>query len=271
MQRVIATVDASDVAAYGAGALLRVERGPTWVEFATVTLVAGETIVLDNIGTDASTYRTRYSTAAPAVAGDYSDYSPTKAAAAVGGLLTVAQFREHVTTTLSDSALQTLLDASEAAIVAAVGATGEVTEYLSAHAFYGDALHRITVARQIGTIASVTEYSGSVATVLDATDYRASGYVLSRLPHGTHSQWAWSHRVAVVYTPADDTSERERVQLELVKLDLNAQPGLAAQSVEGFGETYNSNSVMNYEIERALILATLGGSGGGMVVVGDEY
>ncbi len=180
-----------------------------------------------------------------------------------GALLSVAQLREHVVSTLPDSALQTLLDAAAAAIVAVAGPSGEIAEYLSAQPFYGDGLHRITTARLIGTIASVTEYSGDVATILDATDYRASGYVLTRLPSGTHPQWAWSHRVVVVYTPADDTDERNRVQLELVKLDLDSHPGLASQSVEGFAEAYRGD----YEAERAAILATLG-SGGGMVVVG---
>jgi hypothetical protein len=184
-----------------------------------------------------------------------------------GQLLTVDQLRTFVASGLPDSALQTLLNAAEQAIVALAGATGDVTEYLSAQQFYGDGLHRITVARPIGTITSVTEHSGGVATMLDATDYRASGYVLSRLPNGTHPQWAWAHRVTVVYTPADDTSERERVQVELVKLDLSWAPGLVQQQIGTWSESYALPG--SYEAERAAILATLGGSGSGMVVVGE--
>ena len=78
MLQIFVTVDASDVAAYGVGGLLRAERGPAWVEFTTIPLVAGQTIIADEDGVDASTYRTRYSTAVPTVAGDYSDYSAAR-------------------------------------------------------------------------------------------------------------------------------------------------------------------------------------------------
>lgn len=173
--------------------------------------------------------------------------------------LTVAQFRAFPGTpsvdVLPDASLTILLNAAIAAVNEVAGATGEVTEYLTG------GYTRIVVGRQIGTVTSVTEND----VVLAATDYRASGYVLTRLDTaGDASTWG---TVVVVYTPSDDTAERQRVQLELVKLDLNYRPGLIAQSVEGFAEQYSSSSVMNYEIERGLILATLGGASGGMVVI----
>jgi hypothetical protein len=170
-------------------------------------------------------------------------------------LLTVAELREHVTSTLPDAALQRLLDASEAAIVEIVGATGEITEHI-----HGYGLHRIVVARPIETVSSVTEDH----IVLAADDYRASGYVVTRTGHGTNPSWIWGSYLTVVYTPADDAVERQRVQMELVRLDLNWKPGLTQQTVEGFAEQYAAT----YEQSRADILDTLSASGGGMVVIG---
>ena len=176
--------------------------------------------------------------------------------------LTVAQFRAFPGTpsedVLPDASLQILLDAAIAAVNEVAGATGEVTEHIHGHGYA-----RITVARLIGTIASVTEDD----VVLAADDYRASGYVIKRTGHGTNPSWRWGSYLTVVYTPADDTAERQRVQLELVKLDLAYQPGLAGQKIGTWEETYSASSVMNYEIERGLILASLGASGGGMLVV----
>jgi hypothetical protein len=195
-------------------------------------------------------------------------------------LLTVAQFREHVTTTIPDAAVQTLLDAAEAAIVEVVGAPGAVTEYIDARPVgggygpwaVGTSYRRVSVGRPIATVTSVTEYVGDTAFVLDATDYRASGYVLTRLPHGTNPRERWGSRIVVVYAPQDEIADRSRVQIELVRLDLNAEPGLALQSVEGFDERYSGAGVLNYSQERADLLASLGSAAaGGMVVVGDEY
>lgn len=166
-------------------------------------------------------------------------------------ILTVADLRTFVTSALPDAALQTLLDAAEAAIVGVAGATGEVTEYVAG------GYSRIVVGRQIGTLTSITEDD----VLLAATDYRGSGYVLTRLDDAGNPR-PWGTAVTVVYTPADDTAERQRVQLELVKLDLNYRPGLIAQSVEGFAEQYAAT----YEQSRADILDTLS-PGSGMVVI----
>ena len=180
-------------------------------------------------------------------------------------LLTVDQFREHVTTSLPDAALQTLLNAAEAAILEVVGEPGEVTEYITArptndgYAPWGisPGYRRISVARPIASVTSVT-------------DYRASGYVLQRIPDGTHPRWQWGQRVVVVYTPGDETADRERVQIELVRLDLNAQPGIALETIGTWEERYSGAGLLNYSAERADLLASLGSAAsGGMVVVGE--
>ena len=169
--------------------------------------------------------------------------------------LTVAQLRTFVTSSLVDDALQTLLDAAAASIVDVTGATGEVTEYLNGH------YPRIVTSRLIGTVTSVTEDDVTLA----ADDYRASGYVLTRLDDGTNPRSAWGSEVVVVYASPDATAEYDRVQLELVKLDLAQNPGLVSQRIGDWEETYRTDAT--YEAQRADILASLTAAGGGMLVV----
>ncbi len=195
-------------------------------------------------------------------------------------LLTVAELREHINSERPDAALQALLDAAEASIVDVVGSPAAVTEYINAMA-PGDGyapwgltlgLKRISLSRQIGAITSITEYLGPYGdpgTVLDVTDYRASGFVVTRLPAGTNPRGSWGQRVVVVYTPADETAGRIRVQIGLVRLDLNAEPGLAQQITEGFAERFSGAGLLNYSEERADLLASLGSAGGGIAFVDD--
>lgn len=170
-------------------------------------------------------------------------------------MLTIAALREFVTSALPDDPLQVLLNAAEAEIIGVAGATGEITEHI-----HGYGLHRIVVAREIGTVTSVTEDR----IVLADDDYRVSGYVLTRIGTGTLPSWIWGSYLTVVYTPADDTAERQRVQMELVKLELNQDPGMSAETIGTYTGTYAAPSI--YAETRAAILASLT-TGGGMRVV----
>ena len=166
---------------------------------------------------------------------------------------TVTRLREFVTTSLSDAALQVYLDGAVAAVNGAIGEPGETVEYRHAH---GDLL---PLSRQAATVSEVIEDTRWSATTLAADDYEISptGRILMRLRTGTNPRWSWWGRVKVTYVPVDDTAARVRVYLALVQLELNHAPGLSAQQIGTWSEQYTSNSVMNYEIERASILATL--------------
>lgn len=252
------TADLLAVPAYGAGALLRWESaalaaGP-FVEGGTVALVALTSLydIWDAAGVAGVTwYRTRVSNAGGTT---FSAYSAPTLPGSEWASLTVDQLRLFVTSQLPDEALTTLLSAAAAAITGVAGATGEVTEYLTG------GYTRIVVGRQIGTLTSVTEND----VLLTVTDYRASGYVLTRLDSAGNPS-TWGTAVVVVYTPADDTAERQRVQLELVKLDLASNPGLASQNIGTWTEAYRTDKTPDEQ--RAEILASLGASGGGMRVV----
>lgn len=167
-------------------------------------------------------------------------------------LLTVDQFREHVETSLVDDAIQRLLDDAEAEIIRYAGDLGSVTELIDGGS------SRLVLSRRAGSVTSVTETSGTTTTTLDADDWRLrSAYVLERLNTGTNPRWTWSRFATVTYVAADDTDTRAVVQLELVKIAIARNPGLAAQTIGAWTEQYVNNSAWNPDLERASILARL--------------
>jgi hypothetical protein len=171
-------------------------------------------------------------------------------------ILVPAQFREHQATSLGDPALQRLIDAAEGAITSRFGALGQFTERRRG----GGLL--LFLSRPAGTIASVTERYGDPVgmtdVLLDATDYTLlpDGQTLRREWTGTHKADRWTDDVIVVQTPADDTAERVRVAIALVKLDLTYNPGLTDERIGDWSESYNG-SAMPYGLEREAILSTL--------------
>ncbi len=174
-------------------------------------------------------------------------------------LLTVADFRGHVTTSLGDDEVQRLLDAAEEAIIKVAGPT--IDEYLVT-----DMTERfrprgpsILLSRRAESIVSVTEYAHRAdPTELAADDYAlaSSGLVLRRLRDGTNPATAWHADVDVTYTPYSDTASREVAQLELAKLEIAFSPGLTAQTIGSWTEQY-AQSGTSYSSQRDAILASL--------------
>lgn len=183
-------------------------------------------------------------------------------------LMTVAELRTHVTSSLTDAALQTLLDAAETAITARVGAADAISErhpttvYDAASGTYATVTPSpfLYPARRVATVTAITETVGGTVTTLAANDYRVwpGGWQIERLATGTNPRASWTGTVDITYAAASDVAERKRVQLGLVRLDLNHNPGLQSESIGDWSETYVSNSAMNYGLEREAILATLG-------------
>ena len=250
-----------DPGSYDAGALLRVESasadtGP-WTEFATTALDAGITLyaVWDAAGTVGTWYRRRFSDAGGTL---FSAYSDAFQVDTVSPLLTVAELRLQISSALTDPALQLLLDAAAQAIIAEVGASEDVSEFIAAH---GDLL---LLSQPASAITSVIERSGWSDVALDATDYelRASGQTLRRLWTGINPSRRWRGRIDVPYSPLADEATRKVVQLELVKLELGSTAGvgvLASQRLGDWSESYQS-SAPTYAQQRADILASLHGS-----------
>ena len=237
--------------AWGAGARARLESSATetgsYAEVGTAALLSGlfEYYIVDPAGTAALWYRWRPSTAAPAAPADYGAYSDPWVAG--GPYLTVDQFRAfNAADSLTDESLLILLDAAAQAIIREHGPSGAITERLRAG---GDLL---MLSRPALSITLVVEDARLSALSLSADDYELSGQTLYRLSDGTNPGYCWRGRVDVTYVPFDDTAERQRVQRELVQLDLTFQPGLASQRIGEWTESYSADKP--YAEQRAAIV-----------------
>jgi len=255
------TTELLDAEAYGAGALLRWEScatiAGTYAEGGTEALVAGTSLydIWDDAGLIGTWYRTRISDAGGST---FSPYSVPFQTAEHGLYLSVDQFRAfNAAANLSDEALLILLDAAAQAIIAAVGYSGQITEWLR-----GGRGPLLMLSRPALTVISIVEDDTTLAA--DDWELSSSGQTLRRLDDGTNPRWYWYGRVDIAYLPRDDTAERQRVQRQLVQLDLSYQPGLASQTIGTWSETYATGSQATYAEQRAAILASL--SGGAWIV-----
>ena len=149
-------------------------------------------------------------------------------------ILDVDQLRLFVTTSLDDAALQILLNATEAEIVAYAGATGAITEQIDGR--YG----HLILSRPAYTVTSITETVGTTVTKLAADDYRirADGYYLERLNTGTNRRSRWHGLVTVTYTGSSQDDVRKLVQVDLIRLDISSDSNLRSQTIGDFSETF---------------------------------
>ena len=162
--------------------------------------------------------------------------------------LTVSQLREFgLGAALSDAALEALLNAAYAAIDQRVAQSGDMLERFSVTG------PMLILSRAAFTVSSITENG----VTLSSNDYEVRGAVILRLSTGTHPSSRWRSPVDVSYVPVEGDELRDSVALQLVRLDLNAQHGLASQSIGDWSETYEQRTGMGYGDQREAILSTL--------------
>lgn len=143
-------------------------------------------------------------------------------------LVTPAEIREHVETDRSDEALTLLIADAEASLVIRHGSNypGPVTltRFLADLSLITPTM--LYLERPAERVTAVTEFWGDPfresETVLAPTDYRLhfGGRALERLGNATNPRWLWGHRVVISYVPVDDTAQRKRICVDLVKLAL---------------------------------------------------
>lgn len=244
-----------DASAYGAGALLRWERSTLplsgYVEGGTVPLVSGDSVydVWDAAGTVGTWYRTRISNAAGSTFSGYSDPWQTTEQ---GLYLTLSQVRGfNVGLDLDDESLLILLGSAAQDIVEYAGPTGPIVERLR-----GSRGPLLYLARTALSITSIVEDTVTLA----ATDYELSygGQLLVRFDTGPNPARTWGYANVVTYTPTSDLAQRQRVQLELIKQDVDHRAGLQQQTIGEWSEAYQAEYPGNtYADRRAAILSSL--------------
>lgn len=167
-------------------------------------------------------------------------------------LITPSILRAHMTSELTDAALQQLIDGEEQDIVQRFGPHTSQTEELASDV-HGDTLY---LSRRAASITSIVEEVGETETTLAATDYELSseGFSIRRRDSGAHEAEAWGYRVTVVYVPFVETAKRILALINLCKLQAEFS-GLKSESVGG-GEYSMTRGDLAQEREQ--ILASLG-------------
>jgi hypothetical protein len=145
----------------------------------------------------------------------------------MSSLVTVANLRDLVQTSMSDVDLQTVIDREEAMLVQRCGAHYEddstrVTETLSG------SKRNLYLRRKVTSIYRVTE--DSIVLSQGDDDFRVWALEgrIERLPAGT----TWGSVVSVIYVPYDDNEQRRAVLIELVRLALE-RTAMRSESVAG--------------------------------------
>lgn len=169
-------------------------------------------------------------------------------------LITVTDLLNHVETDIGVEALQRVLDAADADIVAKYGAhTGSRTETY----YPGLADERIYTKQVVDTGQAVTIVEtntttyGASTTTLAASDYTINRKEIKRQSGGTNSSSYWAPLVTITYTPVSDAARRIMLTVDLVKLALKYE---AIQSAT-MGDS--SITFAQYEMERSRLLNRL--------------
>lgn len=154
-------------------------------------------------------------------------------------ILTPAQFREHMAddVALSDDVLRVMLDANERAIIRRVGPSFGAVETI-----YGYGQTLLGLRTEPAAITSVADYYGTTGTTFTQdVDYRLRGSMLERIAG------IWGERTTIEYMPANDAAERIVVLVQLMKCDLNYEPGMSSQAGGGSQESYSGDHMAERE------------------------
>lgn len=148
-------------------------------------------------------------------------------------MLTPEQLAARVPAVADTSVLSGMYEAALEAIDLWLGADGTVSELLSSGG--GDLLG---LSRPAEAIISIKENDVELA----AADYelRPSGTLLRRLHTGTHPRHRWWGRIDVIYVPFADEASRDRVAVELIKLEANTEPGASSERIGDWSESVGS-------------------------------
>jgi hypothetical protein len=140
-------------------------------------------------------------------------------------LVSPANVKALINTSLSDVNLQTVIDRVEAQINAKIGAPqtdAYATEVVKTMRGEGEFLFMPT---EIYSVSAIVED----ANTLSSDQYQTwAGGVIARLPEESH----WGDRVVVTYKPTDDRLKRAQVIIDLVRLVIE-RTAMKSENVAG--------------------------------------
>ena len=169
-------------------------------------------------------------------------------------IITVAELKENVETTLAEGAIQRLIDDADQTVVDAYGAHGPAVQTDDLRAGPDDRF--LFPHRPIALVTTVTEYVDETnLTVLDPTDYRVlnKGTTLERITSGVNVRNSWGFRTLVEYVISSDSNPRRRgVVIDLVRLAINNPGGITRERAGDYSVEHGS-----YEEQQGKILGRL--------------
>ena len=159
-------------------------------------------------------------------------------------LVTVANARALINTSLSDANLQAVIDRVEAQVTGRIGepwSDGSTPSSL-AKTMRGEGMN-LFMPTEIYSVTSIVEDT----VTLTSDEYRVwGGGVIERLPMGS----SWGDRVVVTYAPANDREKRSQVVIDLIRLVIE-RTAMASESVGG-EYSYTAPDNWNREFNRAM-------------------
>ena len=153
-------------------------------------------------------------------------------------LVSPADVKALINTSMSDVNLQTVIDRIEAQITERIGApqTDTMTTTLT-KTYRGEGFYLFTPT-EIYSVVSISEDGNA----LTSDQYETwGGGVIERLPEESH----WGDRMTVVYKPVDDRLERAQVIIDLVRLVIE-RTAMKSESIAG---EYSYSAPDNWDAE----------------------
>ena len=175
----------------------------------------------------------------------------------VMSLVTTAEVRALISSGLSDSELQDVIDRVEDEITEEIGApyTDDSTPITETVSGGGKSIY---LKRPINSVSSVTEYSQLSNTAGTSLTENEEFYVwpdqgrLERIG-GIWGGGEWGRMIEVVYVPQDQNKKRKKAIIDLVRLDLSRK----AMYQESVGGEYSYTAPPNWEKESRQIMKRL--------------
>ncbi len=164
-------------------------------------------------------------------------------------LISVEKVTVQIPTDLPETTIKAIIDREEAEIVRRFGSNWSAALSLTENQNGGTPY--VFVDRPIETIASITESGDNFTTsnLLVAAEWRevgSSAGEIERLNRGMPINF--QRDVRIIYSPVDDTLERQAVMIELVRIALERQ----VMAKETVGGEYSYQSPEWREIRRDL-------------------
>lgn len=151
-------------------------------------------------------------------------------------LVSPAQARALIPTSLLDENLQTIIDRVEDQIVERIGLPQDDNHTVEIEKTMRGEGGDLFLPTEIYAVVSIEEDG----TTLAVDDYQVwSGGVIERLPIGAH----WGSRCVVTYQPADDRKKREQVIIDLVRLVIQR----TAMKYESVGGEYSYTAPSDWD------------------------